>query len=571
MNLDKRLLALLKTARSPFVFTIVTGTIAGLAVIFKAGILSSVLNSVFLEDKGISDVSNSIFILIAIVAVQFLFFFLREWSAGKTSERIKTGLRNDLIGHINDLGPINSRNKSTGELSSLMVEGVDGIDRYFSQYLPGLFLTAIIPILILFFVFPQDILSGIILLVTAPLIPFFMILIGKSANDLTRKQWDTLSRMSSFFLDIFQGLVTLKIFNKSKQQINQLRAVSEKFRRSTMKVLRVAFLSALMLEIIASISTAIIAAEIGLRLLHGSFDFRSAIFILLLAPEFYLPLRRLGSQFHAGQESLAAAHKLYEVLEQKTASLEGSGRIQSVKPQDIVFRDVTFKYDPDGKDTIDRVNLEMGKGKFTVLAGYSGAGKSTIINLVLKFIDPAAGKITYGGNDLDSISAGEWRQMISLIPQKPYIFHGSIKDNIDIGRNHDIRQVAAAAKSAYIHDFISGLPRGYDTVIGEQGTDLSGGQVQRIAIARAFLKDSPLLILDEPTSNLDPTAEDLIFKAMRKLVKDKTVIGIAHKLKTLQSAETIYVIDNGRVEELGTHAQLQAHRKIYYRRVGTHV
>jgi ATP-binding cassette, subfamily C, bacterial CydD len=572
MKLDRKLFLLLKAARKPFIFSILCGALTAFTIIYKADILSIILKLVFLDSNNLSQVQNYIFTLILIVFFQFIFSILKEWSAGKTSEIIKTGLRRKLLTHVYNMGPIYGRQKSTGEISNLIVEGIDGIDQYFSQYLPGLFLAAIVPISILFFIFPTDILSGIVLLVTAPLIPFFMILIGGAADKLTKKQWDSLSRMSAYFLDIFQGIVTLKIFNKSKEQINEVKKISEKFRRSTMKVLRVAFLSALTLEILASISTAIIAVEIGLRLLYGKFDFQSAMFILILAPEFYLPLRRLGSQFHAGQESIAAAQKLYEVLDHRIIIPEKTNtNFSSIKPGTIEFQNVSFKYDPNGTNAINKVNIKLEEGKFNALVGYSGGGKSTIVNLLLKFICPTEGKIIIGKNELSTIPTKEWQNAVSLIPQKPYMFHASVKDNIDVGRNYKIDQVIRAAKAAYIHNFVSELPLGYNTIIGEQGARLSGGQIQRIALARAFLKDSPLLILDEPTSNLDPRTEELIFEAMHNLVKNKTVLAIAHKLKTIQFADNIYVINHGEVEESGTHAELIGQKKIYYNLVSAHV
>ena len=571
MNLDRNLLALLKTARKPFVFSVLGGSLMGLTLIYKARILSVVLKSVFLDHKGLSQVQHFLLILLLTIFFQFSFSILKEWSAGKTSQIIKTGLRRQFIDHLYSLGPIAGREKSTGELSNLIVEGIDGIDKYFSQYLPELFLSAIVPISILVFIFPTDILSGVVLLLTAPLIPFFMILIGGAAQKLTQKQWDSLIRMSAYFLDIFQGIVTLKLFNRSKAQINEIKKISEKFHQSTMKVLRVAFLSALVLEILASISTAIIAVEIGLRLLYGQFDFESAMFILILAPEFYLPLRRLGAQFHAGQESVAAAQKLYDVLDRHPIVPKGIvSSINSMQPGSIEFQDVSFQYDTVRGSAIRHIDLKLEDGKFTALVGPSGAGKSTLVRLILKFIDPTEGKIVWGGNDLSTIPTNQWRKTVSYIPQSPYMFHASVKDNIDIGRNYAMDQIIEAAKAAYLHDFILSLPQGYDTIIGEQGARLSGGQIQRVALARAFLKDSPILILDEPTSNLDPQAESFIFKAMHHLIKNRTVLAIVHKLKTIEFADQIVVLNHGEVEATGTHAELIEQRKTYYNLVSAH-
>jgi ATP-binding cassette subfamily C protein CydD len=334
-----------------------------------------------------------------------------------------------------------------------------------------------------------------------------------------------------------------------------------------MKVLRVAFLSALVLEILASISTAIIAVEIGLRLLYKTFDFQSAMFILILAPEFYLPLRRLGSQFHTGQESVAAAQKLYEILDQPIQITENDSKKINTTHDFITFENVTFKYDETAPNAIENINFKLKKGKFTALVGHSGSGKSTIVNLLLKFITPTSGQILLDGEDFSAISTENWRKNISIIPQKPYIFHASFKDNIDIGRIYKPEQIIEAARSAFIHDFIESLPNGYDTIVGEQGTKLSGGQIQRIALARAFLRDSEILILDEPTSNLDPHAENMIFEALQNLTKNKTVLAIAHRLKTIQTADNIIVLNQGKIEESGIHSELIEKKSTYFKLV----
>jgi len=569
MNLDKNLLKLLKQSRLTFTVSILLGTLSAIAIILKAKILSQVLDSVFLKNAVLSGVLNSLILFAVISLIHFLFVWGKEWAASKTSQKIKINLRNKLLDQLYKLGPVYCRRESTGELSNTITTGVDAIDSYFSQYLPELFLGSIIPVSILIFIFPIDLLSAIIFLITAPIIPFFMVLIGSIADKLTKKQWKLLSKLSSHFLDVFQGITTLKMFGKSRQQINEIKSISDQFRKSTMKVLKVAFLSALSLEILSTISTAIIAVQIGLRLLYAEMNFADAMFILILAPEFYLPLRRLGARFHAGMESVAAAQRIYTIFENTVITGKNKSKLLQTKDDfKIEFSDVSYTYQNESKPALTNINLNLEPGKVTALVGPSGAGKTTIANLLLGFIIPSKGEILVNNQN---IVINEWRQHISWISQDPFIFHASIRDNIQMANHHSEKSdIVEAAKAANIHEFISGLPLGYDTIVGEKGTKLSGGQKQRIALARAFLKNSRILILDEPTSNLDPAIEEMVQKSIQNLARNKTVLLIAHKLKTVKMADTIYMISDGMIQEQGNHNTLMTNKKNYYRLIKNH-
>jgi ATP-binding cassette subfamily C protein CydCD len=509
--------------------------------------------------------------------------------------QVKTTLREKLYARVQELGPLYTRGERTGELVNTATEGIEALDAYFSEYLPQLVLAALVPLTFLFFVFPIDQLSGWVLLLTAPLIPFFMVLIGDRADAITKRQWRTLSRMSAHFLDVLQGLTTLKLFGRSRAQIAVIRQVSDQFRDRTMGVLRVAFLSALVLEMVATLSTAIVAVEIGLRLMYGRMGFEQALFVLLLAPEFYQPLRLLGTRFHAGVAGVTAASRIFEVLDisrrretprSHSGQAEDQGQNKSVthSPFSVRFCNLTYTY-PDGRKALDNVSFTIEPGQKVALVGPSGAGKSTIAALLLGWMEPVPLPSLSDKNDFPSPYGSGVRGEAAWLPQNPYLFSDTIAANIRIARpSASMDEVVAAAKAAHAHDFITYFaqeqerpsadknekekirihPRSsesysnYDTVIGERGARLSGGQAQRIALARAFLLDAPFVILDEPTANLDPELETQITESLDHLLEDRTALIIAHRFNTVRHADKIIVLDRGCVVQQGTYDELIA-------------
>ncbi len=566
MNLDPRLLRRLRKTRTGLAATLLAGMSAAVFTIFQADWLSRIVAGSFLNKMTLSQLLPALEFFILFSALRSAAIWSQSFFAGGVAAKIKRSVRTQLLQKLLQLGPIGMKSERSVEISNTLVAGVDALDAYFSQYVPQLFLSVLIPLLILFFVFPNDILTGVVFFLTAPVIPAFMILIGNITQTLTKKQWKTLSRLSAHFLDVLQGLTTLKIFGRSRDQIGTIYKISHDFRHRTMNVLRVAFLSALVLELVATISTAVVAVEIGLRLLYGKMAFQNALFILILAPEFYLPLRLLGSRFHAGMEGAAAAQRIFEIFEMPASTLTFGHRIPPSGPVQIEFQRVFFAYDSAARPVLQDVSFQLPAKKRTAVVGPTGAGKSTLTHLLLGFIQPQSGKILVNGQPLQEIDSDAWRNKIAWVPQNPYLFHGTIAENIRLSRpDAPLSEVVRATQQAELDDFVRALPRGYDTQVGERGTLLSGGQAQRVALARAFLKNAPFLILDEPTSNLDPEVEARIQKTLSRLMEGRTVLFIAHRLSTVFDADQILVLAGGRLLETGTHANLQKAGGMYAR------
>ena len=551
------------------------GLLSGFLLIAQAWSLAKIVNGVIFEKLLLEDVSFWLWSLLAVFMIRALLAWASEQAAFYASAKIKQQLRDRLHRHLQALGPLQVGDERSGERVNTLVDGIEALENYYARYLPAMSLVVLLPLSILVFIFPIDWISGLVMLGTAPLIPFFMILIGKGTEKLNKKQWRKLARMSAHFLDMIQGLTTLKIFNTSKHEAEVIARISEDYRRSTMAVLRVAFLSSLVLEFLATISIALVAVLIGFRLFYGEMDFLLGFFVLLLAPEFYLPLRNMGTHYHARMEAVGAAEQMVAILSQKIPmpmhelhEPHASDDLQTLFAKNTIalqFKQLSFSYQK-GRNALQDVSFEIKARQRIAVVGSSGAGKSTLANLLLGFIRPPDNSIAVNGVDLNQIPIELWRKQIAWVPQRPYLFHATIADNIRLGnRQASDDEIEKVAKLAQCNTFIMALPEGYQTQIGEKGIGLSGGQIQRIAIARALLKDAPLLILDEATANLDHDSEALIQQSLEQLSKYRTVITIAHRLNTIEQADLIVVMEKGKVVEIGTHQLLLAEQYQHYK------
>ncbi len=573
-------LSLARDSRFALAATVLSSFLTGLLTIAQASALSQGIDRVFLGGQTLSAVTGLLRLILLIVFLRSLLAWGSEISANLVAVRIKSDLRQRLFDKLLALGPAYTRGERTGELVNTLVEGVEALDAWFSQYLPQLVIAALVPFSILVFIFPRDPLSGLILLVTAPLIPLFMVLIGRTAEALTKRQWDTLSHLSAHFLDSLQGLATLKELGRSRDQADSVAAASDKFRDVTLGVLRVTFLSALVLELVATVSTALVAVEVGLRLLYGHLAFQPALFLLLLAPEFYIPLRMLGLRFHAGMSGTSAARRIFEVLDTPLPGNQPSGIGDRPSLPDplspspspacprslgiLLFTSLSYTYPGETEPALQDLTLAIHAGEHIGLVGSSGVGKSTLAALLLRFIEPGSGSICMDDQPSTDIPLETWRRRFAWVPQNPYLFHDTIAANLRLAKPDATEaELSSAARLAHLEPFILSLPDGYATPIGEQGARLSAGQAQRLALARAFLKDAPILILDEPTSSLDPEQESLVETSLRILMQGRTIITIAHRLNTVFQADRILVLEGGRLVESGTHTELLAKHGAY--------
>nr|WP_225801177.1 thiol reductant ABC exporter subunit CydD [Streptomyces sp. NK15101] len=540
--IDPRLLRYARATRLFLIAVVVLGLVGAALVIAQAMLIAEIVVGAFQQDRSVADLTTSLLLLAGVAVARGLVSWLTELAAHRASAAVKSELRGRLLGRAAALGPGWLSGQKAGSLIALATRGVDALDDYFARYLPQLGLAVVVPVAVLARIVTEDWVSAAIIVVTLPLIPVFMILIGWYTQARMDRQWKLLSRLSGHFLDVVAGLPTLKIFGRAKAQAESIRAITSEYRRATMRTLRIAFLSSFALELLATLSVALVAVTIGMRLVHGELDLYTGLVILILAPEAYLPLRQVGAQYHAAAEGLAAAEEIFDVLEQPVRDGGTAAAPESVR---LELDGVTVRHAGRAEPSLDAATLTVEPGETVALVGPSGAGKSTLLDVVLGFAVPEeGGSVRVGGADLATLDLEEWRSRIAWVPQRPYLFAGTVAENVRLARpDASDEAVRDALRDAGADGFVEGLPQGLDTPLGEDGAGLSAGQRQRLALARAFLADRPLLLLDEPTAALDGATEAGIVEAVRRLAAGRTVLLVVHRPALLAVADRVVSLD----------------------------
>ncbi|MBE6079363.1 MAG: thiol reductant ABC exporter subunit CydD [Veillonella sp.] len=543
-----------------------------LGIVGQAWFFAVLIEKTFFEGLPLDAVWSTVTWLIASVVLRMVATYCQEQTAGRLAELAKQDLRHKIWHHLLRLGPFTGERH--GDVVHLMTDGLESVEAYIARYVPQMLYAMMIPLIMAIAIIDAAPWVAIILLITFPLIPFFMILIGKKAEAMNKEQWERMSFLSGHFLDVLQGIVTLKLFGRSEEQVDVIARLSAEFRDSTLRVLRVAFLSALVLELVSTISTALIAVYMGMALLYGHETFLPAFFVLLLAPEFYASLRQLGAAFHTGMAGQVSLAKIDDFLALPIEEPK-SGSVKTAELNTVEFKDVSYAYgaghtevgDNKAADSsekaakpyaVENIAFTLHRGEKAMLVGGSGAGKSTLAHLLLRLMQPTKGQILVDGVNLLHMDADFWRDQVTFVPQQPHLFRGTLRENITFGQAVADDVLWAAVRDAEAEAFVNSLPQGLDTILGEGGLGLSGGQRQRIAIARAFIKQSPIIVLDEVTAHLDVATEQSLAKALERLMANKIVLLIGHRLQTMRWADTLLVLKQGHIVEHGSFDELLA-------------
>ncbi len=541
---DPRLLRYARTTRVFLAGTVALGLAGAGLVVAQAMLIAEIVVGAFQHHYGTSRLTSAITLLIAVSIGRSAVSWLTELAAHRTSASVKSELRRRLLAHAARLGPTPSEPgrggpQRIGELTTLALRGVDALDDYFARYLPQLGLAVVVPAAVLARIATADWESALVIAVTLPLIPVFMALIGWYTDARMKRQWRLLSQLSGHFLDVVRGLPTLKVFGRAKAQAASIRRITDDYRRATLATLRIAFLSSFALELLSTISVALVAVGIGFRLVDGGLDLYTGLVVLVLAPEAYLPLRQVGAQYHAAAEGLAAADEVFALLE-TPAPTEGTLPAPDARTATVTVDRLTVTHQGRDEPSLPETSFTVRPGETVAITGPSGAGKTTLLGALLGFVRPTSGRIRVNTTDLTSLRPDNWRNQIAWVPQRPYLFAGSIADNVRLARPEaSDAEVTEALRNANALDFTESLPRGTDTRLGEDGAGLSAGQRQRLALARAFLADRPVLLLDEPTANLDGETEAAVVDAVRRLAEGRTVILVVHRPALLAVADRV--------------------------------
>ncbi|MFD2630374.1 thiol reductant ABC exporter subunit CydD [Oceanobacillus kapialis] len=541
--------------------------IAGTMIIAQAYLLVTIIEDAFLGDADLQDVLSLLGILLLVLLFRTGSTYLSGRTGVKMGAQAKAEFRHALL-HQYKVTPVQaSITGQSGGKVSLLMDAVDEVENYFSSYIPQVIQSSLIPLLILIVVFTQHLNSGLIMLITSPFIPIFMIIIGMQTQKKSEEQLDKLASFSGGFLDTLQGLTTLKLFGRAKKQKQTIEKSSLGFRDATMEILKVAFTSSFMLELISMLSIGIIALEIALQLiLFDGITFFVGFLILILAPEYYTSLKELGSAFHNGQSSIGAAKKVAAELEEEDKVVTwGEKEFSSEgKPPQLELQKLGFSYG-DTQFSLSNIEATIPAYASIAIVGKSGSGKSTLLHLLAGLLPISSGEIKADENSLHDYQEEQWFNKLSYISQHPYIFSGTVAENIAIGATDPASRedIQTAAEQAGLLELVQSLEKGLDTPVGEAGRGLSGGEKQRLALARAFLKQPSLILFDEPTTGLDLKTERILQKSIETLSKNATIITVAHRLHTIKNADLIIFLEDGKMAGKGTHTELVANLPAY--------
>ncbi|WP_168118534.1 thiol reductant ABC exporter subunit CydD [Paenibacillus sp. HB172176] len=565
----KRLLSQIKDSRKLLGISAGFGCLGGLILIAEAYILANIVNLVFMEEAVLYDVRVWLLILLAVIVGRALLQIISEYTASKVAQKIKATLRTALFQKLDQLGPQYLKKEQSGELMSTVYEGVEQLESYLAKYVPQIALSMFVPFAVFVIVAGLDWFSALVFAVTLPLLVLFMILIGKYTKLRTDRQYKLLGRLGGHFQEVLQGIETLKIFNRSEGQKPILAAISEQHRKSTMAALKLAFLSAFVMELFATLSTAIVAVFLGLRLISGDIPFYDAFLVLLLAPEFYAPIRALGTQFHAGMNGASAATRLFRILDTESSALMEQREGVAQPPRDprgyeIAFEDVTLRYDGAEHAALSHVSFTLAPGSRLALVGATGSGKSTLLDLLQGFLQPSGGTIYVDGIALQQWSIAYLRRQFAVLSQSAHLFNGTIRENIEAGLEQTTdEQIEEIVRQAGASEFVASCPSGLETPIGD-AIALSGGQIQRLAIARMLLrKQASLVLLDEATRGLDWLHQEQVGTALDAFLEGKSSIIVTHQLHVAEQADYVLVFKQGRIVEQGTPRQLHRMNGVY--------
>ncbi len=543
-----------------------SGLVSAFALVLQARQIADVVADRVMGEGAGAPYLLPLVLLLGAVLLRALLAFSREWAGQRASVGVRRRLRAELLAKLARLGPGYCQQQRAGELSTLLLEQVEALDGFVARYLPQQALAVGLPLVILLFVLPQNWATALIFLITAPLVPLFMALVGIRAAEANRRNFQALAKLSAYFLDVIQGLPTLRLFQRSRGEAQVIAQVSEEFRLRTMQVLRIAFLSSAVLEFFASVSIAVVAVYLGFSFLH-ELDFgywqdpvtlAQALFLLILAPEFYQPLRELGTHYHARQEAVAAAERLMALLDEvEPRAVDGKRDLPPGAPE-LCFDAVTLTYPGRAKPVLDRLSFSVAPGQLVALIGPSGAGKSSLMNLLLGFHPLQQGEIRVAGIALEQLDPTRWLEAVAWVSQQTTLFPGTLRDNLLLARpDASDEQLLEACRQAHVMEFVERLPQGLETRVAEAGAGLSGGQIQRIALARAFLKDAPVLLLDEPTANLDRDSELMVLAALERLCVGRTVLMLTHRPASMRRADQVWRLQQGRVVALDPQQRAQ--------------